>query len=560
MSVTSSAPPVTGRDFLKAALRAERRPLFGSAVLFSLHQFGEALVPVIVGATISQAIDGGTVRDIIFWLGVLGADFLFLSVSFRLAARTNKRTQQVIEHRIRMWLTDRLVASGATTEHLPGDLLTRASSDAMRIGVFARDFARSLAAGAVIVFATVLLLRSSVLLAAVVVIGTVILLLAERVIARRVTRRSAAEQEQQARAATLAQDLLKGLRVLKGINATAPAAADYRRVSNQAVQASIHAMSAEATLAAAGALLSGLYLVVIAAIGGWLALTGHLSVGALIAALGLARFLVDPMQTVSEAASVYGRAVASAERVAALDTDGGFSRAEPAPRVQSRGTYADRCLTAPPHLTVENLPLGDNATYLLTASFERGCTGIVCDDPAVCARLMRILAGDELPSGGRLDGRPLVNFHDATLLPGTIQENLEAVAADPAIIDRAARAAYVDEVVASTPDGAATYVGEQGERLSGGQRQRVSLARALAADRPVLVLHDPTTAVDSATEDHIADGVTRLRQHQLTVVITTSPAWLARCDRVVHLGAHDCRIDRHESLLQTQDYALAVMR
>lgn len=552
MSVTSSTPPdaASGQDFLKAALGTQRRPLFGSAVLFSLHQFGEALVPVIVGATISQAIDGGSVRDIVIWLAILAADFLFLSVSFRWAARTNKRTQQLIEHRIRMWLTDRLVGSGSGTDHLPGDLLTRASSDAMRIGVFARDFARGLAAAAVIVFATVLLLRSSVLLAAVVVVGTVILLLAERVIATRVTRRSALEQEQQARAATLAQDLLSGLRVLKGINATGPAAADYRLASNQAVRASVHAMSAEATVAAVGALLSGLYLVIIAAIGGWLALTGHLSVGALIAALGLARFLVDPMQTVSEAASVYGRAVASAERVRELLTG----------PIPSDSTYAESAPSGSTRLAVENLPLGDNATYLLSATFETGCTGVVCGDSAAAARFVRILAGDEHPSAGSVDGQPLVNFHDAALLPGTIQDNLEAVAADPAIVDRAARAAYVDEVIASTPLGSATHVGEHGERLSGGQRQRISLARALAADRPVLVLHDPTTAVDSATEDRIADGVARLRQGQVTVVVTTSPTWLARCDRVVHLAEHDCRIDRHESLLEARDYALAVMR
>ena len=471
-------------------------------------------------------------------------------MSFRWAARTNKRTQQVIEHRIRMWLTDRIVAAGPSTEHLPGDLLTRASSDAMRIGVFARDFARGLAAAAVIVFATVLLLRSSVLLAAVVVVGTVVLLLAERVIAQRVTRRSATEQEHQARAATLAQDLLSGLRVLKGINATGPAADDYRLASQQAVRASVHAMSAEATLAAVGALLSGLYLVVIAAIGGWLALSGHLSVGALIAALGLARFLVDPMQTVSEAASVYGRAVASSERVREILTS----------PTQSTTTYADLVPTAASRLTVEGVPLADNGTYLLTADFGPGCTGVVCGDPAAATRLLRLLAGDEQPTAGRIVGSPLVNFHDAALLPGTIQENLEAVATDPAIVDRAARAAYVDEVIASTPDDTDTHVGEQGERLSGGQRQRISLARALAADRAVLVLHDPTTAVDSATEDRIAEGVTRLRRGQVTVVVTTSPTWLARCDQVVHLAELDCRIDRHAQLLQTDDYALAVTR
>lgn len=556
MSVTSSPPPqvASGRDFLKTALGTRRRAFFASAALLSAHQFGEALVPVIIGATISQAIDGGSVRDIVTWLVILGLDFVFLSLSFRFGARINKRVQQTVQHRVRMWLTERVVGANRTPSQLPGDLLTRASSDAMRIGLSARDFARSIAGAAVLVFATVLLLRTSVLLAAVVVVGTVLLLVAERAIARLVTQRSATEQDHQSQAATLAHDLLSGLRVLKGIGATGPAAADYREASNRAVNASVHAMSAQATLAAVGSLLSGIYLVAIAALGGWLALSGHLSVGALISALGLARFLVEPMETVSEAANAYGRAVASADRVNQLLT---------AP-TQSTVPYADRSPDASAGLSVDNLPLGDpgaGSTYVLTADFPTGCTGIACADPAVAERLLRVLAGEESPRGGIVHSAAvLVNYHDAALLPGTIQDNLAAIASGEAAIQRAVHASYLDEVIASTPDGAQTDVGEHGERLSGGQRQRVSLARALAAEPDVLVLHDPTTAVDSATEAKMAERVVALRRGLTTVIVTTSPTWLARCDQVVHLQESGCRTDRHEALLHADDYALAVTR
>ena len=98
------------------------------------------------------------------------------------------------------------------------------------------------------------------------------------------------------------------------------------------------------------------------------------------------------------------------------------------------------------------------------------------------------------------------------------------------------RATALDDVIAALPHGTASAVGGGGTALSGGQRQRLCLARAVAGDPPVLVLHDPTTAVDAATEARVAAGVRALRAGRTTIVVTTSPAWLAACDRVLVLG------------------------
>ncbi|MGV9771963.1 ATP-binding cassette domain-containing protein, partial [Streptosporangium sp. NPDC003464] len=128
----------------------------------------------------------------------------------------------------------------------------------------------------------------------------------------------------------------------------------------------------------------------------------------------------------------------------------------------------------------------------------------------------------------------LVAEHDADLFEGTLRGNVTAApgSADP---ERAMAAAGADEVARTLPEGLDTAVSERGRSLSGGQRQRVALARALAADRPVLVVHDPTTAVDAVTESRVATGIREIRRGRTTILVTTSPALLAVADRVALL-------------------------
>jgi putative ABC transport system ATP-binding protein len=123
-----------------------------------------------------------------------------------------------------------------------------------------------------------------------------------------------------------------------------------------------------------------------------------------------------------------------------------------------------------------------------------------------------------------------VEHHDVALFEGTLRSNL--MADDPAA---ALRAAAAEDIVDAHPDGLDHPVADRGITLSGGQRQRIGLARALAAAPPVLVLRDPTTAVDAMTEERIARGLAELRGGAATVLITSSPALLAIADRVVVL-------------------------
>ena len=126
---------------------------------------------------------------------------------------------------------------------------------------------------------------------------------------------------------------------------------------------------------------------------------------------------------------------------------------------------------------------------------------------------------------------------------------------------RALEAASAVDVLDALPDGLDGTVEERGRSYSGGQRQRIALARALLTEAPVLVLVEPTSAVDAHTEARIAERLTDHRRGRTTVVTTVSPLLLGQADEVVLLedGLVAAR-GTHRDLLQHAGYRHVVLR
>ena len=137
------------------------------------------------------------------------------------------------------------------------------------------------------------------------------------------------------------------------------------------------------------------------------------------------------------------------------------------------------------------------------------------------------------------------------LFNGTIRENIQygKLDADDEAIEAAARAANCHEFI-SALDGLETAVGERGVKLSVGEKQRVSIARALLADAPILILDEATASVDTATERLIQEALERLMQGRTSFVIAHRLSTIRKADQIVVLQ-HGAIVERgtHDTLL-----------
>ncbi|MGW4062430.1 ABC transporter ATP-binding protein [Amycolatopsis sp. NPDC004747] len=552
----------TGRQVLRRSIAGQRRSVALAALLTASHQGGEALVPVVIGVVVDQAVAGGSVGTLLVWLAVLGVLFAGLSTSYRLGARFGERAAERAAHDLRLDVGRRVLHPGgvAGTGTLAGELVSVGTSDAKRVGTVNGVLPFGVAGLAGLLVSAVALLTMSLPLGLLVLLGTPPMLYLAHLIGKPLERRSEAEQERSAFASGVATDLVAGLRVLKGIGAERAAVDRYRRTSQDSLRATLRAARAQAWHNGALLALTGIFIAVVALVGGNLAAAGEISVGDLVAAVGLAQYLITPFSIFSWVNGELAQGRASAARIAdvlnAAPAVGGGDATLPVP---SAG-----------HVKLSAL----NRGALRDVGFEARpgeLLGVVATDPAAATDLLDCLGRTADPAGGsvsvdsvdlstvdpsRVREVVLVAAHDADLFAGTVAEN---VTAGPKTAE-AMTAAAVDEVASALPDGVATAVTERGRSLSGGQRQRVALARALAADAPVLVLHDPTTAVDTVTEARIAAGLAELRRGRTTILVTTSPALLAATDRVVLLD--DGRVageGRHAELAGRPDYRAAVL-
>lgn len=370
------------------------------------------------------------------------------------------------------------------------------------------------------------------------------------VLFQRVQRRGwMRERDLDSSAMAVVQETLSGLRVVQAFG-------QEDREHGRYVASSFAGTSARIRLSALQALftlLSALTVAVGTAAALYIGIThvqeGVITLGSLLVVMAYLAQLYQPLSTITHSITTLQESLASAERALfVLDQEPDVGDPEdPLAIGRARGAIsfhgvgfgyeADR-------------PVLHDVSFAIDAGTRLGIAGRTGSGKTTLVSLMMRFHDPDLGEV-RLDGVDIrrhalaelrnqfsIVLQEPVLFSTTIAENIaygRPEAASDEIVE-AARAAGIHDVVMALPDGYQTQVGERGMTLSGGERQRLSIARAFLTDAPVLILDEPTSAVDVATEASMIEAMERLMEGRTVVMIAHRLSTLARCDSYLQIG------------------------
>ncbi|MEU6590916.1 thiol reductant ABC exporter subunit CydD [Streptomyces sp. NPDC046881] len=340
-------------------------------------------------------------------------------------------------------------------------------------------------------------------------------------------------------------DVVAGLPTLKVFGRAKAQAASIRRITGEYRQATLRTLRIAFLSSFALELLATLSVALVAVTIGMRLVHGEMDLYTGLVILVLAPEAYLPLRQVGAQYHAAAEGLAAAQEI--------FTVLETPVPVSGAGAVPTGAV-AFEGVTVRYPGRGSDAVTGVSFTVEPGETvALVGPSGAGKSTLLSVLLGFVRPTEGRvriggadLAGIDLAEWRSRIawvpqrphLYAGTIAENVRLARpeADDGAVRRALRDAGAWEFVAGLPEGADTVLGEDGAGLSAGQRQRLALARAFLADRPVLVLDEPTAALDGGTEGDVVAAVRRLAVGRTVLLVVHRPALLEVADRVVRLG------------------------
>jgi ATP-binding cassette, subfamily B, bacterial len=554
--------------FVRAVIRSQAGGVVGAALSGLLWQAGAVSAPLMV----KYAIDHGVLtRDrhaLLIWLGaLLGVGLLEMTAgavrhlyAIRNRARSDARVRDAIfAHALRLDASyhDRVG---------PGELMSRASSDSEHVARMMDSIGHTIGYVLTVFAVAIVLLVLDWRLALVVLIPLPLISIAAWAYSRRYHARTERLQERWGAAATLVEETVSGIRVVKGLGAGGPLASEFRTRSRSIVDRALDIARLDAVFMPTLEFLPLLGLLAVLWIGGRRVISGDLSLGSFVAFNAYVAMLVWPLRVLGQRVTTLQKAVGASARISeVLD-------AEPQLRDPRHPERLDRPVRG--DVRLQGVQFGHEDGHAVLDGLDLhvaagesvalvGATG--SGKSTIAGLLARLYDPDE--GSVSLDGHDVralrisdvrgavaLVFEETFLFTDTVSENIRFARPDARDddVERAAELAGAAGFIADLPDGYDTLLGERGFSLSGGQRQRVAIARAILADPAVLVLDDATSAVDATKEHEIRAALTTVMSGRTTLVIAHRPATIALADRVAVLeGGRIVEQGTHAELLRS---------
>jgi ATP-binding cassette subfamily B multidrug efflux pump len=528
------------------------------------------LEPYLIGVAIDDFIStkqaDGLVRTSILLLVVFLFDNGFKAISSWMMARISQDALK----RLRRDLFNHLQALSLQffDRHTAGELMSRLTNDIEAVNQAVSQNVVSLAASTLSmlgILITMFILNPWLALASVVVVP--IMFWFADFVARYTRKGFRRLQKQLGLLNGVMEETISGQRVVKAFGRSENAIENFRRYNQEVFKAGVYANSYALALMPITNVLGNLFVIVLAGLGGWLALRGLVTIGMIAAFITYGRNFINPLRQLANMYNSIQAALAGAERVfEIIDTPAEVDASDTPTLGTIKGNVRFENVDfsyLPGTPVIKNMTLEAQAgqTVALVGPTGAGKTTLI-------NLLMRFY---EIGNGCiSIDGRDLRDIpksdlrrklglvlQDTFLFSNTVMENIRygrLGASDEEVI-QAAQLADADSFIRQLPQGYQTMLSERASNLSQGQRQMLSIARAILANPSILILDEATSSVDTRTEVRIQKALLRLMEGRTSFVIAHRLSTIRDADQVIVIDEGEIvEKGTHQQLLDAKGF------
>ena len=566
--VTQKPDTQQGWRLLRVALSQQRGGLAIGVVVGLFWALGKVSVPQLTKMGIDRGIEGS--GNLVFWSGLVVIAGVIAGLFTAMRRWYAFRESRWIETRLREQIFSHLLKLhvGYHDKMQTGQLMSRASSDLQQLQAFVVMIPITLSNLAMLIAVVALLIASQPMLAMFALAPLPIVNVMASRFSRQIHPAVLAVQQEQAQLATVVEESVSGVRVIKGFGAEQVQARKLKTEADDIWNVSLVAAKIRSKFLPALDLLPSIGLIAVLGIGGHRVINGQMTVGDLVKFNAYITMLIWPLRNLAMTVALAQRASVALVRVDEVLSTPSLV-IDPLSPTSLPAASSDRAVGEvifdETVFSYEGAsPIINHLSFSIRPGQAVALVGATGSGKSTVVRLLNRFH-DVQQGSIRLDGidvRQLtlgdlrsaigIVFEETFLFHDSVADNIAFSRPDagPDVIERAARLAGAHDFIMELPEGYQTILGERGYSLSGGQRQRIAIARAIVSDPRVLVLDDATSAVDPSKEHEIREAMATVMKGRTTIVIAHRPGTIVLADTVILLDeGRAVAIGTHEGLL-----------